>query len=117
MLDLSVEKLAILAVAALFILGPERLPTVAATLARTIRQIKNYTTQANHQLRRELGPEFDEIRALMNNLRSDLADLQTWQDPHHDPPPTAPNPTPNPHPANSPPLTARQRPPIDLDAT
>ncbi|HZS20670.1 MAG TPA: twin-arginine translocase TatA/TatE family subunit [Pseudonocardiaceae bacterium] len=33
MLDLSVEKLAILAVVALFILGPERLPTAAAALA------------------------------------------------------------------------------------
>jgi len=98
MLDLSVEKLAILAVVALFILGPERLPTTAAALARTIRQIKNYTTQANHQLRRELGPEFDEIHAQRNDLRSDLASIRTWQDPRAilipQPPDTPPIPNP-----------------------
>jgi sec-independent protein translocase protein TatB len=115
MFDLSIEKLFILAVVALFILGPERLPAAAAWLARTIRQIKNYTNEANHKLRSELSPEFDEIRTQMNDLRSDLAGLRTWHDPHpsliHHPPD---NPT---TPYRYPPRTAGEHPPIDLDAT
>jgi sec-independent protein translocase protein TatB len=51
MLDLSVEKLFILAVVALFVLGPERLPTAAVWLARTLRQIKDYTSDANQKIR------------------------------------------------------------------
>jgi Sec-independent protein translocase protein TatA len=38
--DLSIEELFILAVVALFVLGRERLPSAAAWLARTLRQIK-----------------------------------------------------------------------------
>lgn len=81
MLDLSIEKLFILAVVALFVLGPERLPAAAAWMSRTLRQIKNYATDANQTIRSELGPEFDEIRAPLDDLRSDLASLRTWRDP------------------------------------
>ena len=59
----------ILMVAGLFILGPERLPSAAAWLARTIKQVREYATGARDQLKDELGPEFDE-------LRKPLADLQ-----------------------------------------
>jgi len=79
--DLSIEKLLILAVVALFVLGPERLPTAATWLARTLRQIKTYATEANQKIRNELGPEFDEIRAPLDDLRSDLAGLRTWRGP------------------------------------
>ena len=53
MFDLSIEKLLILAVVALFVLGPERLPTAATFLARTLRQIKNYANDANQKIRSE----------------------------------------------------------------
>jgi sec-independent protein translocase protein TatB len=135
MFDLSIEKLFILAVVALFVLGPERLPTAAAWLARTIRQIKTYANDANQKLRSELGPEFDEIRSPLNDLRSDLAGLRTWRDPraaalgHLTDDPITPHryplpsdgwePTPNQQPVSPPPrpLAAGERPPIDTDAT
>lgn len=135
MFDLSVEKLFILAVVALFVLGPERLPDAASWLARTVRQIMNYANDANQKIRSELGPEFDEIRAPLNDLRTGLAELRTWRDPraaviHHlheesitpyrYPPPSGGwEQPPNQQPASSPPrhLTAGERPPIDLDAT
>ncbi|HZD15821.1 MAG TPA: twin-arginine translocase TatA/TatE family subunit [Pseudonocardiaceae bacterium] len=135
MFDLSVEKLLILAVVALFVLGPERLPTAAAWLARTLRQIKTYATDANQKIHSELGPEFDDIRTPLNELRSDLAGLRTWRDPraallHHlrddpttphryPPPPGEWEPTPNQQPASPPPqpLAAGERPPIDPDTT
>lgn len=63
------SELLILVVAALFILGPERLPSAATWLARTLKQVREYATGAREQLKDELGPEFDD-------LRKPLADLQ-----------------------------------------
>lgn len=59
----------ILVVAGLFIFGPERLPTAAAWLGRTVRQVREYATGAREQLRSELGPEFDELRKPLEDLR------------------------------------------------
>ena len=59
----------VLLVAALVILGPERLPGAARWTARSLRQVRDYATGATSQLRSELGPEFDD-------LRKPLADLQ-----------------------------------------
>ncbi|HKR51596.1 MAG TPA: Sec-independent protein translocase protein TatB [Pseudonocardiaceae bacterium] len=59
----------ILIVAGLFILGPERLPSAAAWLGRTVRQVREYATGAREQLRSQLGPEFDELRQPLEELR------------------------------------------------
>lgn len=59
----------VLIVAGLFILGPERLPSAAAWLGKSIRQVKEYATGAREQLRSELGPEFDELRKPLEDLR------------------------------------------------
>jgi sec-independent protein translocase protein TatB len=59
----------ILIVAGLLILGPERLPEAAAWLGRTLRQVREYANGAREQLRSELGPEFDELRAPLEDLR------------------------------------------------
>ena len=64
----------VLVVAGLFILGPERLPSAAAWLGRAIRQVREYATGARDQLRHELGPEFDELRKPLEDLRG-LRDL------------------------------------------
>lgn len=63
-------EILILIVAGLFILGPERLPEAAAWLGQTIRQVKEYATGARDQLKGELGPEFDELRKPLDELRS-----------------------------------------------
>lgn len=59
----------ILVVAGLFIFGPDRLPTAAAWLGRTVRQVREYATGAREQLRSELGPEFDDLRKPLEDLR------------------------------------------------
>lgn len=70
MFDISWGNIIVLAVAGLFILGPERLPGAAAWLGRTVRQIRQYASGAQQQLRSELGPEFDELRQPLEDLRS-----------------------------------------------
>ncbi|MGE0297562.1 MAG: Sec-independent protein translocase protein TatB, partial [Pseudonocardia sp.] len=62
-------ELLVLIVAGLFILGPERLPEAAGWLGRTIRQVKGFAAGARDQLRGEFGPEFDELRKPLDELR------------------------------------------------
>jgi sec-independent protein translocase protein TatB len=62
-------EILVLVVAGLFILGPERLPSAAAWVGKTMRQVREYATGARDQLRRELGPEFDELRKPLEDLK------------------------------------------------
>ena len=70
MFDLSIEKIVVLALVALFVLGPERLPAAAQWLGKTVRQVKDYATGAHEHLRSELGPEFEQFRGPLEDLRS-----------------------------------------------
>ncbi|MDQ4032189.1 MAG: Sec-independent protein translocase protein TatB [Actinomycetota bacterium] len=69
MFNIGWGEFLVLVVGGLFILGPERLPSAAAWLGRTIRQVREYATGAREQLRSELGPEFDELRQPLEDLR------------------------------------------------
>lgn len=69
MFNIGWGEFLVLVVGGLFILGPERLPAAAAWLGRTIRQVREYATGAREQLRSELGPEFDELRQPLEDLR------------------------------------------------
>ncbi|WP_369801807.1 Sec-independent protein translocase protein TatB [Nocardia sp. BMG51109] len=65
----------ILVVAALVILGPDRLPGAIRWTAQSLRQVRDYANGATSQLRNDLGPEFDEIRKPLqeiNELRRPL---------------------------------------------
>ncbi|MDA3626243.1 Sec-independent protein translocase protein TatB [Saccharopolyspora oryzae] len=62
-------ELLVLIVVGLFVLGPERLPQGAAWLGKTVRQVKEYATGARDQIRSELGPEFDDLRKPLEDLR------------------------------------------------
>lgn len=59
----------VLAVAGLVILGPERLPGAIRWTADAIRQAREYLTGATSQLREDLGPEFDDLREPLGELR------------------------------------------------
>ena len=69
MFNIGWGEFLILIVAGLLILGPERLPSAAAWLGRTVRQIREFANGAREQLRNELGPEFDELRQPLEDLR------------------------------------------------
>jgi sec-independent protein translocase protein TatB len=69
MFNISWGEFVVLIIAGLFILGPERLPGAAAWLGRTVRQVRDYASGAREQLRSELGPEFDELRKPLEDLR------------------------------------------------
>ncbi len=58
----------ILVVAALVILGPERLPGAVRWTTGALKQVRDYATGATSQLKQELGPEFEEIRKPLEQL-------------------------------------------------
>jgi sec-independent protein translocase protein TatB len=68
--DISWPDFMVLIVAGLFILGPERLPGAARWLGQSIRKVREYANGARDSLTSELGPEFDEIRKPLQDLRS-----------------------------------------------
>ncbi|WP_375405306.1 hypothetical protein [uncultured Amnibacterium sp.] len=53
-------KLLFIAVLALFLVGPEKLPDYAAKLARFVRAARGMLDDAKDRVREELGPDFDE---------------------------------------------------------
>ena len=53
-------KLLFIAVLALFLVGPEKLPDYAARLARFVRAARGMLDEAKDRVREELGPDFDE---------------------------------------------------------
>ena len=65
---MNIEHLLVLAVAGLFILGPERLPEAAAWLGQARRKARDFATGARTQLQDELGPEFDQLRRPLQDL-------------------------------------------------
>lgn len=54
-------EVVLLALIAVFVLGPERLPEYAAKLARGIRKLRVMAEGAKVQLKDQLGPEYEDI--------------------------------------------------------
>jgi sec-independent protein translocase protein TatB len=68
MLDISAPEFLVLVVAALFILGPERLPGAARWVGQTVRKVREYATGARDQLAAEVGDEYDDLRKPLQDL-------------------------------------------------
>ena len=58
---LTFDKLIIIAVIAVFLIGPDRLPGYAAQLGRVVRSLRAMADGAKDRMREEMGPEFDEV--------------------------------------------------------
>ncbi|TFD80783.1 Sec-independent protein translocase TatB [Cryobacterium psychrophilum] len=61
MFGLTFEKILIIGIIAVFLLGPDKLPHYAAQLARLVRQLRDMANGAKERIRDEMGPEFDEL--------------------------------------------------------
>ena len=58
---LTFEKLLIIGVIAVFLLGPDRLPYYAAQLGRFVRSMRDMASGAKDRMREEMGPDFDDV--------------------------------------------------------
>ncbi|WP_026550583.1 protein translocase TatA [Arthrobacter sp. Br18] len=61
MVGINGLEFVVLAILAVFILGPERLPEYASQLARLVKGLRRMASGAREQLREEVGPELDEV--------------------------------------------------------
>ena len=61
MFDINGWEFIILVVAALLVIGPERMPEYSAKLARMVKQVRGLADAAKVQLREQMGPEFDDV--------------------------------------------------------
>ena len=59
-LDHPLELIALLALAVM-LFGPDKLPGAVQGLARTLRQFREFTRNAQNDLKKELGPEFQDL--------------------------------------------------------
>ena len=61
MLNIGGGEVVLLALLALLVLGPSRLPTYAALLAQNVRRLRDLAEGAKSQIRTEMGPAFDDV--------------------------------------------------------
>jgi sec-independent protein translocase protein TatB len=118
--DIGFGELLVLAVLAIFIFGPEKLPEVAAQAGRWVRQVRSMAQSARDDLRGQLGPEFDDLHLDDLNPRS-FVRRHLWEDDEvvNTPPTASATQPPLTRPASSGPAPIRtgERPPYDADAT
>jgi sec-independent protein translocase protein TatB len=68
--DVGPLELIALAVIAMLVLGPDKLPRYAADAARVLRQVRRMANAAKAEMSRELGPELQDISMADLNPRS-----------------------------------------------
>ena len=61
MLGLGWGEVGVLLLLALFIVGPERLPGLAADAGRTLRSVRKQVKGLTDDIKTELGPEFADV--------------------------------------------------------
>ncbi|MFS0900666.1 Sec-independent protein translocase protein TatB [Mycolicibacterium litorale] len=62
-------EMLILVIAGLVILGPERLPGAIRWTSSALRQARDYVSGATTQLRKDFGPEFEDLREPITELQ------------------------------------------------
>lgn len=61
MFNIGPMEMLVLAIVALVVIGPDKLPQLARDAARMLRTLRDLATGARQQLRDELGPEFADV--------------------------------------------------------
>jgi sec-independent protein translocase protein TatB len=110
-------EILVLALAALFIFGPERLPTLAKDAAQGLKKVREAITGVRAQVHDSMGDEFADLRDLdlrKYHPRTFIRDQLLGDDDLPPVRPSSPVPTPA---ATAKPRDASTPPPFDIDAT
>lgn len=63
-MGINTTEFIVIALILVVIVGPEKLPELAAQLGRLIREVKAIATGAKARVKEELGPDFEELKSL-----------------------------------------------------
>ncbi len=89
MFDIGAPEFLLLVVAAVILFGPEKLPEFARKAARVVSYLRNIAGNAQQQLGKELGPEFENLdirdlnpkafvqKHLLDDVEPIVADVKT----------------------------------------
>ena len=75
MFDIGFTELVVIAVVALIVLGPERLPKAARTMGHLFGRLQRYVNDVKADINREM--ELDELRKMKENVESAARDVES----------------------------------------
>lgn len=62
MFGMGLAELAVIALVAVFVFGPDRLPDLAKQAGAFVRKARTFAHSARDELREELGPEYSDLQ-------------------------------------------------------
>jgi sec-independent protein translocase protein TatB len=74
MFDIGFSEIVVIAVVALIVLGPERLPKAARTMGHLFGRLQRYVNDVKADINREM--ELEELKKLQQEVKSAAQDLQ-----------------------------------------
>ena len=74
MLDLGIEKMALIGVVALIVIGPEKLPRVARTVGTLLGKAQRYVNDVKAEVNRSM--ELDELRKMKDTVETAARDVE-----------------------------------------
>lgn len=75
MFDVGFSELVVVALVALIVIGPERLPKVARTVGVLLGRLQRYVNDVKSDINREI--QLDELKKMQEQLSSQMSDMQT----------------------------------------
>ena len=75
MFDIGFTEILVIAVVALIVIGPERLPKTARTLGHLFGRLQRYVNEVKADINREM--EIDELRKLQQEVQTAARDIET----------------------------------------
>ena len=75
MFDLGFSELMVIALVALVVIGPERLPKVARTIGHLAGRLQRYVADVKADINREV--ELDELRKMRDSMQSAASEMQS----------------------------------------
>jgi sec-independent protein translocase protein TatB len=74
MFDIGFSEIIVIAVVALIVIGPEKLPKTARTLGHLFGRLQRYVNEVKRDIQREL--ELEELRKLQQNVQSAAKEIE-----------------------------------------
>jgi sec-independent protein translocase protein TatB len=59
--NIQLDKILIIGIIAVLLLGPQRLPVYAQKLADFVKAVRRFADTAKERMREEMGPDFDDV--------------------------------------------------------